>query len=197
MYEAISDFTRAAQLDLKSTKPLLERGKAYARQRKPEKAIQDFNQALALEPSSVDAMRGRAAAYAALGEYKRSAADFDEVARLLPDDPKPKAEACRQRILGESLEPAIESCTQALLQNPTDVEVLELRAIGYLKLAHFDDAISDYDKALSIQPKHAGSLYGRGLAKKRKRESEEEPDILLAKSLVANISAEYLQFGLK
>jgi tetratricopeptide (TPR) repeat protein len=196
-HEAMSDFTKAAQLNPKSAPPLIERGMLYSWQNKAERAIQDFNQALALEPTSVIAFRERAKAYAAIGEHHRAAVDFDEVARLLPDDVRPRNDSCRQLILANKIERAIDTCTQIIVDKPGELAALELRAIAYMRFGRLDDAIADYEKVLSEDPKHAGSLYGRALAKKRKRELEEDPDIRLAKSLVTNIATEYSQFGVK
>ena len=39
----------------------------------------------------------------------------------------------------------------------------------FLKMTHFDAAVSDYDAALRINPKGAFALYGRGLAKIEER----------------------------
>jgi tetratricopeptide (TPR) repeat protein len=46
--------------------------------------------------------------------------------------------------------------------------VLDTRGFVYLKLGQTENAIKDYDAALKLNPKLAGSLYGRGLAKTRK-----------------------------
>ena len=46
--------------------------------------------------------------------------------------------------------------------------MLDTRGFVYLKLDQIDNAIKDYDAALKLDAKLAGSLYGRGLAKLRK-----------------------------
>jgi tetratricopeptide (TPR) repeat protein len=93
---------------------------------------------------------------------------------------------------------AIVDCTESLRFKPDDVSTFCIRGVAYLKSDQFDDAIADYSAALEIDPRHAASLYGRGLAKKRKRELEEEPDIAAAKAIAPDIvSEEFARFAVK
>ncbi len=59
-----------------------------------------------------------------------------------------------------------------------------------------DDAIRDYNAALKLDPKNAGSLYGRGLAKQKKGNTEAgNADIAAAKAIQADIAEEYARYG--
>jgi hypothetical protein len=79
-----------------------------------------------------------------------------------------------------------------------DESTLHLPGVAYIKRDQLDDAITDYSAALEIDPRHAVSLYGRGLAKRRKRELEEEPDIATAKAIPPDIvSEEFARVSLK
>jgi len=60
------------------------------------------------------------------------------------------------------------------------------------------NAIADYDAALRINPKHASSLYGRGLAKRRSGNvSGGDGDIAAAKLIQPDIADEFASYGLR
>jgi hypothetical protein len=60
------------------------------------------------------------------------------------------------------------------------------------------DAISDYDAALRINPRHASSLYGRGLAKLRTGNSADgNGDIAAAKAVQSDIADEFASYGMR
>ena len=61
-----------------------------------------------------------------------------------------------------------------------------------------DDAIADYDAALKLSPKLAGSLYGRGLARLRKGNTDDgNADIAAAKAIQSDVAEEFARYGVK
>jgi hypothetical protein len=59
-----------------------------------------------------------------------------------------------------------------------------LTLFAFASLSQLDDAVADYDEALRRNPKQAGSLYGRGLAKLKKGDAVDgEADIAAAKAI--------------
>ena len=59
-------------------------------------------------------------------------------------------------------------------------------------------SIADYDAALRINPKLAGSLYGRGVAKRKKGDTAgAEVDIAAAAGIRANVAASFVRYGVK
>ena len=65
-------------------------------------------------------------------------------------------------------------------------------------LRRHDAAIADYDVALKLNPKLAGSLYGRGLAKRRTGDAAgAEADIAAATALQANVAARFAGYGVE
>jgi tetratricopeptide (TPR) repeat protein len=74
---------------------------------------------------------------------------------------------------------------------------LDSRAFVKLRLGRLEDAIADYDAALTLQPKLAFSLYGRGVAKLRAgRKAEGQADIDAARSLTPAIEEQGKKIGL-
>ena len=93
---------------------------------------------------------------------------------------------------------ALADCDQALKIKADVPDVLDTRGFVNLKLNQFDNAIKDYDAALKGDPRLAGSLYGRGIAKLRKGDKNGgAADINAAKSVKADIADEFARYGLK
>jgi hypothetical protein len=71
-------------------------------------------------------------------------------------------------------------------------------AVVNLKLGRADNAIDDYGAALSLDPKRASSLYGRGIAKTRKGDADAgKRDIAAAKAIQATIADEFAGYGIR
>jgi tetratricopeptide (TPR) repeat protein len=81
---------------------------------------------------------------------------------------------------------------------PNDPYTLDSRALTYLKLGNLDAAIADYDAVLSAKPKLDSSLYGRGLAKRKKGDADgAERDIAAAKAINAGIADIFAPYGVQ
>ena len=61
------------------------------------------------------------------------------------------------------LDRALADCNQALKLRPNDATILDSRAFTYLKMGRYKEALRDYDAALTIAPRAADSLFGRGV----------------------------------
>ena len=75
---------------------------------------------------------------------------------------------------------------------------MDSRGLVRLRLGDYDKAISDYDDSLKLSPKNAWSLYGRGMAKRKKGDTAgSQADLAAAKALRADIAEEFAKFGVK
>jgi tetratricopeptide (TPR) repeat protein len=77
-------------------------------------------------------------------------------------------------------------------------QIFGYRGLVYLKLGQFDEALADYDVALTLtkNPNHADWFYGRGVTKLRKGEAPGgNADIESAKTIKADIAEEYAKYG--
>ena len=100
------------------------------------------------------------------------------------------------RALAGQLDGALADCNESLRLRPNSANVLDSRALVYLKSSRFDSAIADYDEALRLDANQARSLYGRGLAKQKKGDAAgAAADIAAAKAIRADIAAEFDSFG--
>ena len=79
---------------------------------------------------------------------------------------------------------------------PGNASTHNSRPFIFLKMTHYDAAVSDYDAALQAEPKLAFALYGRGLARLRNEDPAGEADVAAAKALQTDIAEEYARYGM-
>jgi hypothetical protein len=66
-----------------------------------------------------------------------------------------------------------------------------------LKLNRLDEAIADYNSALQLSPRLASSLFGRGVAKLKKGDTDGgNADIAAAKAIQADVADEFAGYGI-
>lgn len=196
---AIGDYTQALKVDPQDPDYLNGRAQAYEAKNELDKALADYNQSLKINPKSIYAYNNRGATYQRKGDYARAAADYGEVTKLAPNSIDAWSARCWVRAMtpGQAQQ-ALSDCDQALKIKADVPDVLDTRGFVNLKLNQFDNAIKDYDAALKGDPRLAGSLYGRGIAKLRKGDRNGgADDIKAAKQIKADIAEEFARYGLK
>src|SRR5262249_15181529 len=91
-------------------------------------------------------------------------------------------------------------CNQALSllsrgSEEASADVLEQRGYAYFRLGQYQRAIQDYDAALKRNARLATALYGRGLAKQRLGNPQDEADITAAKAITHYIAGRMEELG--
>jgi tetratricopeptide (TPR) repeat protein len=76
-------------------------------------------------------------------------------------------------------------CNEAIRLAPDLAAAFDSRALTYLKMGRWDEAVADYNSALRLSPSRASSLYGRGPAKLK---SGHKPDAMADLSAAAAIN---------
>ena len=105
---------------------------------------------------------------------------------------------CWTRAVADQLHPALADCNESLRLDPKDAATLNSRGFTCLKLGRFDAAIAEYDAALRIFPEYTLSLFGRGVARRKKGDlAGGNADIAAAKAIQSDIAEELAVFGLK
>ena len=64
-------------------------------------------------------------------------------------------------------------------------------------MGQWDAAITDYDAALRINHKQAGSLYGRGIAKLKKGDASGNVDTATAVAIDEKIEQDFKRYGVR
>jgi tetratricopeptide (TPR) repeat protein len=117
--------------------------------------------------------------------HERAARDYDEAIRLKPTLGAAWNGRCWSRAIVGELQAALADAAAAY----------DSRGLTQLKLGEWDLAIDDYSSALRLDPKLASSLYGRGVAKRKKGDPTGDADVAAARKIKANIGDEYVRYG--
>jgi len=110
------------------------------------------------------------------------------------------ARRCLDRaVLGQDLAKALADCNKAVGLTPkTELAgIMGSRGLVRLRLGDYDKSIADYNASLQLRPNNAWSLYGRGLAKRKKNETAESSvDLAAAEKIAPKISERYERYGI-
>ncbi len=85
--QAISDYTRAIELDLNDADAYYNRGNAYYDSGNLEQAIENYNKAIELDPSYTDAYYNRGNAYSDTGNLEQAIENFERYIEHAPNAP--------------------------------------------------------------------------------------------------------------
>ena len=214
---AIADQSQAIELEPNEALPWAERGYDFAAKRQWDSAIADFNDALLHAPRNEDtfALQGRADAERGKGDAKSAIKDYSEVlsdprgrfamadAEAVvelspPGDPEALNARCWVRgVLDTELPAALADCQQSLTVRPTSAETLDSLAFIYFRQGRFDDALTQYNAALTADPKQTPSLFMRGIVKLRVGDPTGEDDIAAATSADKGVADQFAGWGVK
>ena len=92
---AIADYTKAIEMDPKSSEAFIGRGLAYSNKQSYDLAVADFDKAIELKPKNAAAFANRGAAFEKKGNIEQAISDYDKAVELEPANEFVKAGATR------------------------------------------------------------------------------------------------------
>ncbi len=171
--QAISDYTKAIEINPRDPNAYSIRGDTYCMQKKYDQAISDCEKAIEIDPRFAEAYFTRGNAFCMQKEYDQGILDLNKALEISPRF----AKAYRSRGIAYANkgrnDEAISDFTNALQINPWDAGAYLVRGIAYKTKGEFDRAISDYTKAIEINPKDAVVYCHRGAAHTAKGEIDQ------------------------
>jgi tetratricopeptide (TPR) repeat protein len=196
---AVADYTQAITMDPTESDYFNSRAAIHEHKKDMTRAMADYDQAIKLNPKSAYAYNNRGASFQRKGDFARASSDYGEVVRLQPENPDAWAARCWVRAAGgREVQQALSDCNQSLKLKADAPDVLDTRGFAHLRLGKMDEAIKDYDAALKLDPKLAGALYGRGVAKMRKNDKAGGgADMTAAKGMKSDVDAEFARYGIR
>lgn len=165
---AITEYTKAIQLDPKRARAYAGRGVAYVWKREWDRAISDCSASIQLDARNPDAFCGLGNAYLQKGELDKAIANLSETIRL---DPRfAEAYANRGLAYGQNgeLEKAITDCSEAIRLDPTKAGPYCNRGNAYIFGDESEKAIVDLSEAIRLDPTKAEPYSSRGFVHWRK-----------------------------
>jgi tetratricopeptide (TPR) repeat protein len=162
--EALSDCSKAIEIDPKDANAFYGRGGAWLANGDNDRAITDYNEAIRLDPKDAYAFVGRGYAWLVQSDNDKAIADYDEAIRL---DPK-NAPAFVDRSIawlgkGDN-DPAIADSAEAMRIDRKDAHAFATHGLALNARGDSDGAIADYNEAIRIDPKLVGAHIDRGAA---------------------------------
>lgn len=193
-----SDIDAALKLDPNLGEALAAKASLQADDGDLAGAIATYSSALEKSPDEIDLLVERGIAYARSGDSARAERDFAG-ARAKVSDPLFFNNMCWSKATaGVALDSALTDCNVALAKVPDDAAYLDSRGLVLLRLGRLDDAIADYDRALSKSANMPSSLFGRAVAWARKGDrAKSEIDAAAALKIDPDIRTEFERYGIK
>ena len=202
---AMADFDRALALKPDHLAALVSRAQLRLAQNNISGATADLDVADRTAPQQADVRFTLARLYLMADLLEPSLAQFDRWIDSHPDDSK-MATALGRRcwiraLRGVDLPKALADCNAALRRGgksaPGAEPVLDSRGLVQLRLGDYNKAIDDFDDSLRLSPKNGWAIYGRGIAKLRKKKTAEgEADIAHALSQSPGVADEFKRRGI-
>jgi len=171
--EAISDFTKAIEINPEYADGYTNRGAAYAKIRLYELAISDFTRALEINPEDSDGYVNRGIAYAEIRLYDLAISDITKAIEINPRNAR--AHFGRGEIycnFKANYDAAILDFTKVIEINPRHALAYRNRGKAYIAKGEYDRAIQDCNKAIELNPDYAAAYRTRGAAYKAKVEDD-------------------------
>jgi tetratricopeptide (TPR) repeat protein len=165
------------------------RCREYLEERQFDRALQDCSEAIWLDINSLAAYQIRGLVYEQTHQYTHAVADFTQAIAQEPANASAWEGLCRNELSADHIQLAISACSESLRLRPGDAPTYVTRGLAYLTSGTLDKAMADFDTALRGNPALPAALYGRGIAKLERHDSESgEADIAAAKSIQGDIA---------
>jgi len=163
---AVTDYTKALDLDPTNTRAFNNRALAYAALGQADQALADYAAAIRLDPNYTRAYQNRLHLLEQRGDLQGMAADYERLAKL---DPKNTADyRYRQGSALHGLRDfagARKAYDAALAADSQHVDALYERGLLSFAEGQPAAAIADLDHALRLSPRAANAYYARGQAR--------------------------------
>ena len=196
---ALHEFDIGVQLAGADARAYGSRGLSHLRYDEYAAALADFNQAIALDSSFAVIVSARGAAYRYLHRLVEADRDFDRAVALAPKDSIVLGHRCWHRAATKRrFDLAQKDCDAAVSAKPDDPDPYDTRGFLALQEGHNDKAIADYSLALSLDPRYASSLFGRGIARRRSGDrAGGDQDIAAAQAIDPRVGHAYAIEGVR
>ncbi len=160
--EAISDFTKAIELNPNYDKAYNNRGNLLMKSNRPEDAIRDYNHSIVLKPDYYGSYKNRGNNYMSRNKPDSALADYSRAISLNPDDAETyfyRGNALRSSNRNEE---ALNDYQKAIQLRPGYLEAYFTRGMLYMNEMKNEEALKDFNSALKINPEFVEGYLNRG-----------------------------------
>jgi serine/threonine protein kinase len=145
---------------------------AYTQSGNLESAATSYGEALRLQPTSVRLLCERAALWRRLNKMSLAQADYQDALKLAPEDSEVWYRLGVLYTLSEDFHAALHAYNLAL-RGGEQAYIYNNRGVTYYKLGEIEAAITDYNRALALNPEDTLALCNRGNARRKRGRMED------------------------
>ena len=191
-----SDLAAALKLDPDHREALIAKAAMLVQDGKFADALPVYDGLLAKSPTDSTLLLARGMARLRAGDAKRGEADLVAASAEVKTDLQLNELCWSKATAGIALQSALADCDRAIALSPKVAAFLDSRGFVLLRLQRNDEAIAAYTEALAIGPDEAASLFGRGIAWKRKGDPKRaEADFAAAVKRDAEVRTQFAGYG--
>ncbi len=148
---AITDYTRAIELDPEYAEAYDYRGFAHLNNGDIDKAIADYTKAIDIDQELTEAYKDRATAYLANSDFGNAINDYTKAIQLDPDDTNIYNYRGCAYFRNSEVDKAINDLSIAIQLNPDSADAYYNRGIAQLSLRNWEEAKTDLKTAANSQ----------------------------------------------
>ena len=145
--KAITDYTKAIQLDPKSAEAHRDRGISHLSNGDVDDAIADYTKAIQLDPEFTAAYKDRAAAYLGNSDFDKAITDYTKAIQLDPDDTNIYNYRGLVHFRNGEVDKATEDFSRAIQLKPDNAGAYYNRGVVRLSLQSWEEAKADLTTA--------------------------------------------------
>ena len=150
--QAISDYTKAIEVNPNYTEAYYNRGNTYEKQGNLTQAISDYTKAIEINPKYAAAYCNRGNAYQTQGNLKEAISDYTKALEINPNFAGVYINRGDVYQTQGNLPLAIADYNKALEISPNDSTSLYNRGLAYYGAEQYGKALTDYTTAISQNP---------------------------------------------
>lgn len=164
---ALRDFTQCIQLDAQDAGTWYRRGLVFYELKDFRNAVMDFVHSIQLAPDVLETYLLRGYAMMNLGGYVEAIHDFEHVIKHnAPFAPEALYHRSKCFYNVQRMDLAIKDCDNLLQIGWIATDVYALRAMAYLHLQNYHQALTDYEEALRLDPTNEDLLHNKAAVEK-------------------------------
>ena len=162
--QAISDCTKAIEINPNLEVAYYNRGNAYRDQGNIQQAISDYNKVIEINPKFEKAYNNRGLVYKNQGNIQQAIFDFTKAIEINPNLEVIYYNRGNTYYQQGNLFQAISDYTKATKINSNYTQAYCNRGLAYKNQGNIQQALSDYNKAIKINPNYTDAYNNRGNA---------------------------------
>ena len=191
---AISDFSKALQLNPNYYDAMVGRGELFRIAGQFDQAMTDLNKAIQARPGKDwSAYMSRAIVFCIKGDLGKAKADFDQAFALEKNSPELYCNRGNYYDMSGQFERALADYTKAMEINPKYENAYLSRGSAKARKNRMDEALEDFNTAIKVKPDYAEAFFDRSYVYNTKKEYRKAlDDALKARELGFTVDENYL-----